>query len=125
MDKDAEKSMRVFLFNVSATGEINSLAHAWDRGFKLSYNIPEAWIQTDKSGITGIPMIRPVLAPKEELIHGDLVFIATDKETDLKFLETRISKLLSEARSLGRAFSMAPNIRYQVIHVHYTLMSTV
>jgi len=28
MDKDAEKSMRVFLFDVSATGEINSLAHA-------------------------------------------------------------------------------------------------
>jgi len=57
-------------------------------------------------------MIRLVSAPKEELIYGDLVFIATDKETDLKFLETRISKLLSEARSLGRAFSMAPNIRY-------------
>jgi hypothetical protein len=40
------------------------------------------------------------------------VFIVIDKEANLKFLETRVSKLLSKARSLGRAFLITPNIRY-------------
>lgn len=113
------------LLAVDGTGKTKILSRAWERGIPLSYVAPQQPLDTDEYGAKGLSIIWPESVPRGELVHEDFVFVVTDREADLQFLEPRIDESLRKAQARGpeTAFSAKSQIRYHVTHVRYTLRS--
>ncbi|KAK7911801.1 hypothetical protein PG985_014282 [Apiospora marii] len=119
----------VSVFRVDATGTIHFVSRAWEKGIKLKRSTRRHVIRGNNIGlIRGIRLPWPLSFRGVAEVEEAFVFIITDKETSLGFLETATPENYDEVeghaqKSLGWAQTAARMTRphYDVVRIPYVL----
>lgn len=106
-NKSSDKSSVAYVsvLAVDAAGTTTLVSRAWERGIRLSYELPRRLLASDTMPLKGIPISWPKSVPRQGRVEETLVFVITSEEIDLRFLETssaedgRVARELLTARS--------------------------
>lgn len=120
---DIGDDVYVSVLGVDATGRTTllSLAHS-ERGIHLSFTKPTTRLVRDQTYRKGLPILWPeAVLSKGESVSEHFVFVLTDKELDIRFLETPRAGLVGEAKGAPSGFPADSTVRYHVVTVRYKL----
>jgi hypothetical protein len=112
----------VSVFRVDAAGKITLINEAWESGICMSDNIRRYSLMRDE--FEGIPLHWPKSIPRQATIRETFVFVITQREENLRSLETSTSADYIDVRrkAWGDAKASASVANpYNVMRIHYDL----
>lgn len=121
--EEGENAVYVSVLGVDATGGIKILSLAeGERGILLSRSSPCVSLKRDHLRRRGLPIRWPeTILSRAEPVSEYFVFVFTDREIDLRFLESSSRDSILEAKGAASGFFVEPTVRYHVTTVRYTL----
>ncbi|KAK3177862.1 hypothetical protein K4F52_009414 [Lecanicillium sp. MT-2017a] len=122
--EDGDKgAVYVSVLGVDATGKIKILSLAQgERGIPLTFSKPSASLKRDPFRRKGLLIEWPEsVLSRNGPVSEYFIFVLTDKEIDLRFLESPHLQSIVEAKGVPSAFSIEPTVGYHVASIRYNL----
>ena len=113
----------VSVLGLDATGKTRILSLAQgERGIPLTFSKPSSSLKRDALRRKGLPINWPEsVLSRNGPVSEYFVFVLTDKELDLRFIESPHPESIVEAKGVTSGFSIEPTVGYQIITIRYNL----
>jgi hypothetical protein len=112
------------VFRVDAAGKTTFVSRVWERGYELAVKGSQKRLVENTRPLEGLNFGWPKSVPIEGSIKETLVFIITQEEVDLSFLETATPEDYFIARTRARKPGVATrhgDVTYGVFRIPYEL----